>query len=445
MKKKMLKILGFVSLTTVLMAGCSDKKLTTGEHNVSEEKQTAENESASVEGNPLNPTKSEPKEMISAPEENENRALLPVYRTRQVYGGVLSMLAAAYELPDREIEKQNLYDGIDSMSDNYFAVADVDGDSREELIITYLTSSMAGMFEIVYGYNPDTMELTCELWSFHATTYYDNGIVTVEASHNHSLSMDFWPYDLYQYNPQTDQYDFVADVSAWDKALTDTSYVQGPFPDEVDVDRDGVIYELHTDPDWEGEAILLDEADFNEWISQYMSGAQKLEIEYQPIVSENFQKFTTDHLALLHSIAQEQALVEQTDIGWLYIQNSSLEEAQSYLTQHYAVGWKENAGFEDEQIGSYDGNEVFRLIYFDGGVLSYSGVQVEDVTIFGVYPGMDENAAVASLMSYGFYPKDNLENYMITGDGFGNAAVSYEISNGAITNISVSAYCAYAG
>lgn len=60
------------------------------------------------------------------------------------------MLAAAYELPDMEIDKQSLYDGIYAMSDNWFAVMDVDGDGREELIISYSTSSMAGMFEIVY-------------------------------------------------------------------------------------------------------------------------------------------------------------------------------------------------------------------------------------------------------------------------------------------------------
>ncbi len=79
-----------------------------------------------------------------------DRTLLPVYSTRHIYGGILSMLAAAYELPDMEIDKQSLYDGIYAMSDNWFAVMDVDGDGREELIISYSTSSMAGMFEIVY-------------------------------------------------------------------------------------------------------------------------------------------------------------------------------------------------------------------------------------------------------------------------------------------------------
>ena len=48
-------------------------------------------------------------------------------------------------------------------------------------------------------------------------------------------------------------------------------------------------------------------------------------------------------------------------------------------------------------------------------------------------------------MSYGFYPQENLENYMITGDGLGNAAVSYKIEDGIITEISISAYCSYTG
>lgn len=77
--------------------------------------------------------------------------------------------------------------------------------------------------------------------------------------------------------------------------------------------------------------------------------------------------------------------------------------------------------------------------------MGYRGQQVDDVTVFGIYPGMDENTAVTTLMSYGFYPKENLENYMITGDGLGNAAVSYKIEDGIITEISVSAYCSYTG
>ena len=377
--------------------------------------------------------------------EKADHALLPVYRTRHEYGGILSRLTAAYELPDMELDTQDLFEGTYSVSDNKFAVVDVDGDSIEELIITYTTASMAGMFGIVYDYNPDTMKLTSELVEFPDMIFYDNGIVKAMGSHNHTLSMDFWPYTLYQYNSQTDKYDFLAAVSAWDRSYGETLYDGTAFPEETDQDGDGIVYEIQKDPAGAAEAVRYDEADFNGWTSQYMSGAQEIQINFKPVALENYQNFAIDHLTLLRSVAQENAPVSQTDIGWLYIQKSSLQEAENYLTGHYAVQWKENEEFEEEHIGSHEGKETFHLVYLNSGILTYSGGRVEDVTVFGIYPGMDENTAVTTLMSYGFYPQGNIENYMITGDGFGNAAVSYKISGGKVMEISVSAYCSYAG
>lgn len=377
--------------------------------------------------------------------EGADPQLLPVCQTRHIYEGILSRLAAAYELPDMELDRQGLYEGSFSISDNQFAVADVDGDGREELIISYTTASMAGMLKIVYGYNPDTMELTRELLDFADTIFYDNGIGMVSAAHNHTLSMDFWPYTLYQYNPQTDQYDFLASVSAWDKGYGDVSYGENIFPEEEDLDGDGIIYEIRTDLNQEAEAIRYDGDDFQTWLSGYLGQAREMEITYEPVAAENFQHFTTDFLSLLRDLAEANNPGSQTDIGWLYIQKSSLEEARQYLSDSYGVQWKENPEFEYEKTGTYEGRETFSLIFMDGGILGYRGQQVDDVTVFGIYPGMDENTAVTTLMSYGFYPKENLENYMITGDGLGNAAVSYKIEDGIITEISVSAYCSYTG
>lgn len=470
MRKRQVRMLMVVLMTAAMAAGCGQREtprendggaVTTGredivlpeemppehsqEGNTPEESGQPSDGSEQTEGSPVNPPENDPAGNLPSQTEKADRSLLPVYRTRQVYGGILSMLAAAYELPDMEIEKQDLYDGIYSMSDNRFAVTDIDGDGREELIISYSTASMAGMFEIVYDYNPDTMELKRELLDYTNIAYYDNGTAVVQASHNHTMSMDFWPYTMYQYNPQTDQYDFLADVRAWDKTYGSTSYDGTAFPEELDQDKDGVIYEINTDPAWEAEPERYDGEAFNEWVSQHIGGASKIQMDYRNIAFDQFENFSKDHLALLHSIAEEDTAVSQTDIGWLYIRQGSLDNAEKYLSDHYAVEWRVNPEFEEEHTGSAGGNEVFSLIFMDGGIFSYSGSRVEDVTIFGIYPGMDADMAVTTLMSYGFYPKDNLENYMITGDGIGNAAVSYEIANGVITSISVRAYCSYAG
>ena len=50
-------------------------------------------------------------------------------------------------------------DFYDTVRDNRFAVTDIDNDGREELLISYSTASMAGMFLAVYDYNPSTNQL----------------------------------------------------------------------------------------------------------------------------------------------------------------------------------------------------------------------------------------------------------------------------------------------
>lgn len=474
MKKKILIMVMIMLLGAVLTAGCGKQEDIKQAESSGEQSMTAEEYTGT--GQPENPQEDTPasgQETVgSVPAQTESRqedttagdttvgntadntpvqtekadhALLPVYRTRHEYGGILSRLTAAYELPDMELDTQGLFDGTYSVSDNRFAVVDVDGDSREELIISYETASMAGTFEIVYDYNPDTMKLTSELMEFPDMTFYANGIVKVMGSHNHTLSVDFWPYTLYQYNSQTDKYDFLAAVSAWDRAYGEVSYEGTAFPEETDLDGDGIVYEIQKDPAGAAEVVRCDEADYNAWISQYMNGAQEVQIDFKPVALENYQNFTVDHLALLRSVAQEKVPASQADVGWIYIQKSSLQEAENYLSGHYGMQWKENKEFEEEHIGSREGKEVFQLVYMNSGILTYCGDRVDDVTVFGIYPGMDENTAVATLMSYGFYPQGNIANYMITGDGFGNAAVSYKVSGGTITEVSVSAYCSYAG
>lgn len=474
MKMKRVKMLVISILVVALTAGCGGKEAL-NQHG-SESVQPAQGEDpvtvnvlpedpqagdAMTEGNPIQnaPTEIEPADEISDAELSGNdpsdgqgagelpadRSRLSFCRTRHVYAGILSMLAAAYELPDIELQKDDLYNGIFRMSDNQFAVADVDRDGREELIISYTTASMAGMFEVVYDYDPDTMKLSRELVGFTDMVFYDNGIVKVSESHNHSFSLDIWPYKLYQYDPQSEQYEFFASVSGWDKAYSESMNMLETFPAELDADGDGILYEIQTDPEFAAETMKYDEADYEAWLSEHMTGAQEIQITYQSVAYENFKDFTLEHLTLLRHIAEENAPSSQTDVGWLYIRENSLEKAEQYLSQHCAVEWKSNPEFEEEHIGSIDGNEVFSLVYMNAGVLSYRGQRVEDITVFGIYPGMDENTAVTILQSYGFYPLENLENYMITGDGFGNAAVSYEVLNGIVTKVHVSAYCAYAG
>ena len=137
-------------------------------------------------------------------------------KTRHRYADILSGLYWAGELPDMQVEKAD--DFYETVQNNSFAVTDIDNDGREELLIVYSTASMAGMFEVIYDYEPASDQLKQQLCVWPAVSFYDNGMVKAEASHNHSYG-ELWPYAFYQYQKDSDTYEMIAYVDAWNKEM----------------------------------------------------------------------------------------------------------------------------------------------------------------------------------------------------------------------------------
>ena len=196
---------------------------------------------------------------------------------RHYYGGVLSQIIAARQLPDGELDTYSLDAGFGEMRDNHFAVTDIDGDDREELIVSYSNASMAGMMAIIYDYDPVLGELKREFTEFPALTCYDNGIIRVEDSHNHSRG-EFWPFTLYQYQPDSDRYVQTAYVSTWDKEIVDEWTEGHPFSDELDADGDGTLFNISegAEATYEYEDFKYNQADFEKWYDGIMEGAMWL-------------------------------------------------------------------------------------------------------------------------------------------------------------------------
>ncbi len=177
------------------------------------------------------------------------------------------------------------------ISENKFAVCDIDSDGKEELIISYTTTYMAGMVEVIYAYDSDTGELRQELLGFPLLTYYDNGIIEEKASHNHGMASDggpdgnFWPYSLRQYDPEVDAYVPVAYVDAWSKGYNEKDWDGNPFPEEADRDGDGMVYYI-----MEGDYYLVnpkDGAEYNQWRDSNLKGANQLEVPYVNLTTDN--------------------------------------------------------------------------------------------------------------------------------------------------------------
>lgn len=202
---------------------------------------------------------------------------------REAYASVLEDLLENQKFPGGQ---DYGYDGFD-LANNKFAVYDIDADGREELIVLYTTTYSAGMTEHIYDFDSQSGNVREQFSEYIANRYYDNGIVESDLSHNQGLAGRFWPYTVYQYDRETDSYEAIASVDAWDKSLRDTDYNGVPFPDEVDKDGDLLLYYIITAGNNTADPVDLEEYEL--WQNSILGGAELLDIPYMALTEENIQ------------------------------------------------------------------------------------------------------------------------------------------------------------
>lgn len=438
----------------IVLNGCGLKEDTAKIAETVEEEQTeqVQGENTEVQAEETEEPTLEKKSVSDSADVEENAEKAQVLyeaQIRQYYGGILSQIIAARQLPDGELDTSSLDAGFGEMRDNHFAVTDIDGDGREELIISYANVTMAGMMAIIYDYDPAVGELKRELTQWPALTFYDNGIIKAEASHNHTHG-EFWPFALYQYESESDSYKQIAYVSTWDKEFSDV-YEGQPFPDELDTDGDGTLYNISegAEATYEYEDYKYNQADFEEWYNGMMENANEVSIDYQPMEYESFADFAPAYLRLKAEEAGRERTDTDADLGLLILNEEHfLDAAKTLLSEKYDVVIEQpEPDFEEHTVGTVSGKEVFSFMALDAGNLSYSGEKLENVTIFGIYPGISVDGAWEKLKAYGFYasPYGEVENCLITGEGFGNVSIWFSAEDGFVTEITVRPYCAFTG
>ncbi|MCD8361960.1 MAG: hypothetical protein LUC98_03180 [Lachnospiraceae bacterium] len=99
----------------------------------------------------------------------------------------------------------------------------------EELLLDWEDSTMAGMEELIFGYDGD--EFYVEFAASPSLQIYDNGVIEADWSHNQGFSGRFWPYYVYLYDAETDAYQFSCGVEAWDRGVSSENGL-GIFPEE---------------------------------------------------------------------------------------------------------------------------------------------------------------------------------------------------------------------
>lgn len=197
---------------------------------------------------------------------------------RAAFATVLRDLRENGSLPDGRIAGGAEHG---ASSSNSFAVADVDGDGKEELMLYYVDTIMAGMSGYVVGYDKENGQTHIQLRDFPSMEFYSSGAVKAMLSHNHSLGA-LWPYTLYTYMPETDDYQQGDIVTSWDEIRGAGEHGE-PFPEDADRSGTGTVY--YVDGWYEGEP--MDRSDYLAWEREALEGSDRLLLDFLPLTEEN--------------------------------------------------------------------------------------------------------------------------------------------------------------
>lgn len=204
---------------------------------------------------------------------------------RRVYAAALRNLLYSGILPDGS---QTEMPGDSAYSQ--FAVADVDGDAKEELILLYDPGMTAAAVGYIIGYDAEAENIYIQLEEFPAFAFLENGNLKALSSHNQTYG-EMWPYTLYRHLPESDSYDLIGYCHAEDKDIFEACGVPDRYPDAADVSGAGTVYYVG-DNAW--GATPIDEADYMAWLEENCANAPELELEYLPFTEESILTIVND-------------------------------------------------------------------------------------------------------------------------------------------------------
>lgn len=188
---------------------------------------------------------------------------------RAAYAQVLENLLQGNTLPDGSVlsyEYSNLY--------GYFALADINHDGQEELIL--YADEIHGY---ILGYDQDTAQVQILLEGSPNMEFYSDGVVKVpmiDIPRN---------YTVYQYQQQAVPYQEMAKVTSWVQQLEPTNENGDPFPTWIDISGSGTVYYVES-PKFQG-TDPMDQSNYLVWVEETIPDSQRLTLDFLSLSQEN--------------------------------------------------------------------------------------------------------------------------------------------------------------
>ena len=165
---------------------------------------------------------------------------------------------------------------------NRFAVYDIDGDGRDELLLEITQAPVEERFTAVYDIDSDG-DLRREVRYEAVLTFWTRGIVTASYPDAAEHEGDFIPYAAAQYDKEQDTYTEFAYVSAIDRDTLAAHDLLDEYPESADKSKTGRVYCIRGDNP-------VDAADYEAWYASWHNNIHELEVPFLELTDENIRK-----------------------------------------------------------------------------------------------------------------------------------------------------------
>lgn len=139
---------------------------------------------------------------------------------------------------------------------HHFAVADINNDGIDELLVQFYPSTTAYQYMGVWTYDRTTGRVKM-LGTFNVlTSFYETGYAVSSWSHNQGGSDPLWPYDLYKIDSSDSS---VSHIGWAESYKIGESYYVPEYDGLKDADYDGILFFFHYENESKPTPLTYDE------------------------------------------------------------------------------------------------------------------------------------------------------------------------------------------